>query len=79
MLIPTSKIWKNGKFVKWKDATTHVLTHTLHYGGGVFEGIRVYSTEKGPAIFRLKDHVDRLMYSASALRMNMPFSKKQIA
>ena len=58
MLIETSKIWMDGKFVDWKDANVHVLTHTLHYGLGVFEGIRCYKRGDGSVIFRLKEHVD---------------------
>lgn len=73
-----AKIWMDGKMVPWKKAQTHVLTHTLHYGGGVFEGIRFYKTTKGPAIFRLKEHIDRLFYSAKALDMKIPFSKKEL-
>lgn len=74
----TKTIWFNGKFIPWKDANVHVLTHTLHYGGGAFEGIRFYATPKGPAIFRLADHVDRLFYSANALNMQLPFSRAEI-
>lgn len=74
----TEKIWMNGKFVNWNDAKVHVLTHTLHYGSGVFEGIRCYHTDKGTAIFRLQEHVDRLFNSASAIRMKIPFSKEEI-
>ena len=62
-------IWYDGKMVNWRDATTHVLTHTLHYGMGVFEGVRAYKTNKGTAIFRLKDHTDRLFRSAHILGM----------
>lgn len=72
----TAKIWHNGQFVAWQDAKTHVLTHTLHYGGGAFEGIRFYATPKGPAIFRLKDHVERWFYSASVIAMQLPFDVK---
>ena len=72
------KIWFNGKFVNWKNAKVHILTHTLHYGGGVFEGIRAYRTEKGTAVFRLKDHIRRLFYSASCLEMKIPFSQKEL-
>ena len=72
-------IWYDGKMVNWRDATTHVLTHTLHYGMGVFEGVRAYKTDKGTAIFRLKDHTDRLFRSAHILGMNMPYSKEEIA
>ena len=55
----SSKIWMNGELVDWDDATVHVLTHTLHYGNGVFEGIRAYETERGPAVFRLREHIER--------------------
>ena len=71
-------IWYDGKLVDWRDATTHVLTHTLHYGMGVFEGVRAYETPKGPAIFRLQDHTDRLFSSAKILGMDLPFSKDDI-
>ena len=71
-------IWYDGKLVNWRDATTHVLTHTLHYGMGVFEGVRAYQTPKGTAIFRLLDHTDRLFRSAHILGMNMPYSKDEI-
>lgn len=73
-----SKIWMDGKMVPWNKAQVHILTHTLHYGGGVFEGIRFYKTPRGPAIFRLKEHIDRLFYSASTLEMKIPYSKTQI-
>ena len=72
------KIWSDGKLVDWDEATVHLLTHTLHYGGGVFEGIRAYKTKEGPAIFRLAEHVDRLFYSASVMEMDVPFSKEEI-
>jgi branched-chain amino acid aminotransferase len=68
-------IWYDGKMVPWREATTHVLTHTLHYGMGVFEGVRAYNTARGPAIFRLQDHTDRLFRSAHILGMKMPFDK----
>lgn len=68
-------IWYDGKMVPWRDATTHVLTHTLHYGMGVFEGVRAYKTDKGTAIFRLKEHTDRLFRSAHILGMKMPYDK----
>ncbi|MDF2378617.1 MAG: branched-chain amino acid transaminase [Candidatus Gracilibacteria bacterium] len=74
----TKYIWMNGKLIPWKKATVHVLTHTLHYGSGVFEGIRVYETTEGPAIRRLKDHVRRLFASAKSLRMKIPFTQKQV-
>ena len=72
-------IWYDGKMVPWREATTHVLTHTLHYGMGVFEGVRAYKTEQGTAIFRLKEHTDRLFRSAHILGMKMPYDKKTIA
>ncbi len=84
MAIPTSMadrdgvIWYDGQMVNWRDATTHVLTHTLHYGMGVFEGVRAYKTDKGTAIFRLKEHTDRLFRSAHILQMKMPYSKEQL-
>ena len=71
-------IWLDGDFVPWREAKTHVLTHTLHYGMGVFEGVRAYSTGKGTAIFRLEDHTDRLFRSAHILNMPMPFDKRAI-
>jgi branched-chain amino acid aminotransferase len=71
-------IWYNGELVDWRNATTHVLTHTLHYGMGVFEGVRAYETPRGPAIFRLQDHTDRLFRSAKILGMDLPFSKEQV-
>ncbi len=71
-------IWFDGKMVPWRNATTHVLTHTLHYGMGVFEGVRCYKTVDGPAIFRLRDHTDRFFNSAHIYQMKMPFSKEQI-
>ncbi len=85
MAIPSSMadrdgvIWYDGKMVNWRDATTHVLTHTLHYGMGVFEGVRAYKTDKGTAIFRLKEHTDRLFRSAHILGMKMPFDKETIS
>ncbi len=84
MAIPTSMadrdgvIWYDGQMVDWRDATTHVLTHTLHYGMGVFEGVRAYKTDKGTAIFRLKEHTDRLFRSAHILQMKMPYSKEEL-
>jgi len=68
-------IWFDGKMVPWREATTHVLTHTLHYGMGVFEGVRAYDAEQGTAIFRLREHTDRLFRSAHILRMPMPYDK----
>ena len=72
------KIWMDGQMVDWRDAKIHVLTHTLHYGCGVFEGLRAYKTAGGTAIFRLQDHTDRLFNSAKILRMQIPFSKEQV-
>ena len=71
-------IWYDGKMVPWRDATTHVLTHTLHYGMGVFEGVRCYKTVDGPAIFRLHDHTDRLFRSAQIFAMKIPYSKDEL-
>ncbi len=71
-------IWLDGEMVPWREAKTHVLTHTLHYGLGCFEGVRAYNTAKGPAIFRLNDHTDRLFRSAHILNMKMPFSKEEL-
>ncbi|TGN38527.1 branched-chain amino acid transaminase [Marinobacter confluentis] len=71
-------IWMDGEMIPWRDAKTHVLTHTLHYGLGCFEGVRAYSTSKGAAIFRLQDHTDRLFRSAHILNMKMPFTKEQL-
>jgi branched-chain amino acid aminotransferase len=72
------KIWMDGQMVEWRDAKIHVLTHTLHYGCGAFEGVRAYNTQQGPAIFRLQDHTDRLFNSAKILRMQIPFTKEQV-
>lgn len=74
----TKKIWMDGKFCDWKDANVHILTHTLHYGVGVFEGIRCYSTEKGTAVFRLKEHVQRLFESAHIMQIKVPFKQEEI-
>ncbi len=72
------QIWLDGQFVEWREAKTHVLTHTLHYGMGVFEGVRAYKTDKQTAIFRLQEHTDRLFRSAHILNMPMPFEKDTI-
>ncbi len=66
-------IWMDGRLVPWQEAKIHILSHVIHYGSGVFEGIRCYDTERGPAIFRLDDHVRRLFYSAKVYRMDIPF------
>jgi len=71
-------IWFDGEMVQWRDAQVHVLTHTLHYGMGVFEGVRAYKTDQGAAIFRLKEHTDRLFNSAKIMNMKIPFSKEEI-
>ena len=71
-------IWQDGKLVPWREATTHVLTHSLHYGMSVFEGVRAYKTERGGAIFRLEDHTNRLFNSAHIFQMVMPFDKATI-
>jgi branched-chain amino acid aminotransferase len=72
------KIWMDGQMVEWRDAKIHVLSHTLHYGCGAFEGVRAYNTSKGPAIFRLAEHTDRLFNSAKILRMAIPFTKQEV-
>lgn len=72
-ITPTKLIWMDGEFVEWEKATTHVLTHTLHYGNGAFEGIRAYDTAKGPAIFRLTPHMKRLFNSCKILSIKIPY------
>jgi len=71
-------IWKNGSFIAWEDATTHILTHALHYATAVFEGIRAYETDQGPAIFRNEEHFQRLFDSAKIYQMNIPYTKEQL-
>ena len=71
-------IWKNGSFEKWNDSNVHILSHTLHYGTGVFEGVRAYKTENGPAIFRLVDHTSRLFDAASKISIKIPFSESEL-
>jgi branched-chain amino acid aminotransferase len=71
-------IWMDGEFVNWSDAKIHILTHTLHYGNGVFEGTRAYNTDNGLAIFRLKEHTQRLFDSAKILKIDIPFTKNDI-
>lgn len=78
MINKTEKIWMDGKLVNWDDANVHILTHTLHYGLGAFEGIRCYNTPNGPAIFRLDEHVERLFQSAGIFLLSIPFTKEQI-
>ena len=72
------KVWMNGRMVDWKDATVHVLSHALHYGTGVFEGIRCYETSRGPAIFRGRDHLARMEQSAKIFMMEIPFSVDEL-
>ncbi|NBX55175.1 MAG: branched-chain amino acid transaminase [Betaproteobacteria bacterium] len=72
------KIWMDGQMVEWRDAKIHVLTHTLHYGCGAFEGVRAYHTAQGTAIFRMQEHTERLINSAKILRMKIPFTAAQI-
>ena len=77
-ITPTEKIWMDGTLVDWDDAKIHVLTHTLHYGCGVFEGIRAYETDQGPAVFRLTPHIKRLFRSAKIFMIDVPFSEDDI-
>lgn len=77
-VIPTRFIWMDGELVEWEKATVHVLNHSLHYGSGVFEGIRAYETRKGPAVFRLTDHIQRLHRSARIHLMEIPFGVEQL-
>ena len=80
MFVNTEKklIWKNGSFNNWDDTNVHILSHTLHYGTGVFEGVRAYKTSDGPAIFRLKDHTSRLFNAADKINIKIPFSEDEI-
>ena len=75
---PVDKVWMNGKLVDWENATVHVLSHALHYGTGVFEGIRCYETSKGPAVFRLRDHLERMERSAKVFLMDIPYSVDEL-
>jgi len=75
---PADLIWMNGEYVPWDDAKVHVLTHGLHYGTGVFEGVRCYDTEIGPAVFRHQDHLDRLFLSAELYYMPIPYEREQL-
>ena len=77
-ITPTPKIWMNGDLVDWDQAHIHVLTHTLHYGMGVFEGIRAYETSQGPAVFRLTDHIVRMQNSAKIVGMELPYSVEEL-
>ena len=80
MFVDTEKklIWKNGSFEKWNDSNVHILSHTLHYGTGVFEGVRAYKTAKGAAIFRLQDHTNRLFEAAEKINIKIPFSNDEL-
>src|SRR5437764_15190730 len=77
-LTKSEKIWMDGELVPWDDAKIHILTHTLHYGCGVFEGIRTYATSQGPAVFRLTDHITRLFNSAKIFMIDVPYSPAQL-
>lgn len=77
-ITPTDKIWMNGELVAWDDARIHVLSHSLHYGMGVFEGVRAYETDQGPAVFRLTDHMVRLHNSAKIMMMDLPYSVDEL-
>lgn len=72
------KIWFNGKIVNWEEATTHVMSHGLHYGSAIFEGVKCYETVNGPAVFRIQEHIDRLFTSAKIYRMALPYSKEEM-
>jgi len=74
----SKKIWMNGRLVDWGKATIHILSHVVHYGSSAFEGLRCYNTSKGPAIFRLADHVDRLFLSAKIYRMELPYTREEL-
>ncbi|HEV2763711.1 MAG TPA: aminotransferase class IV, partial [Pyrinomonadaceae bacterium] len=74
-----SEVWHNGRFVKWDDARVHVMSHVLHYGSSVFEGIRTYSTKRGPAVFRLREHMRRLLNSAKIYRMEHEWTLDQLS
>ncbi|MGI8756814.1 MAG: branched-chain amino acid transaminase [Acidimicrobiales bacterium] len=77
-ITPTDKIWMNGELIAWDDAKIHILTHSLHYGTGVFEGVRAYETSRGPAVFRLTDHMVRLHQSAQIMMMDLPYSVDEL-
>ena len=77
-ITPTEKIWMNGELVAWEQAQIHVLTHSLHYGMGVFEGVRAYETADGPAVFRLTDHIERLFDSAKIMMMPIPYTVDEL-
>jgi branched-chain amino acid aminotransferase len=77
-IVKTEKIWMDGELVDWDDARIHILTHTLHYGCGVFEGIRAYPSDSGPAVFRLTDHINRMFNSAKIFMIDVPFSPEEL-
>ena len=72
------KVWRNGEFIDWDNARVHVMTHAIHYGSSVFEGIRAYKTENGTAVFRLTEHIQRLLNSAKVYRMGIKFDRETI-
>lgn len=72
-------IWRNGEFINWEDANIHIMSHVVHYGSSVFEGIRSYDTHMGPAIYRLNDHIQRLFDSAKIYRMEVPWRVDELA
>lgn len=79
MLTPTEKIWHNGRFIAWNDAKIHVLSHVVSYGSSIFEGIRCYNTPSGPAVFRLRDHVRRMLDSSKIYRIEVPYTIDQLS
>src|SRR5579885_567520 len=79
MLTPTEKIWHNGRFIPWEEATIHVLSHVVSYGSSVFEGIRCYATPAGPAVFRLRERVRRMLDSAKIYRMDLGYSANELS
>ena len=79
MVTPSQKIWMDGEFVNWNEASIHILTHSLHYGLAAFEGIRCYQGQMGSAIFRLQEHVDRLFESSHITMMQVPYTRKEIS
>jgi branched-chain amino acid aminotransferase len=77
-ITPSEKIWMDGELIDWDQAKIHVLTHSLHYGSGVFEGIRAYGTPRGPAVFRLREHITRLLGSAKVLLIDIPYNHEEL-
>src|SRR3954464_3148784 len=77
-ITPTEKIWMNGELIPWERAQVHILTHSLHYGTGVFEGIRAYETERGPAVFRLTEHIVRLFAPAKCMMIEIPYTVDEL-